>query len=160
MDETGSQPTDKAPLRRGPERYLLLVVLVLVGGALGYAAYRGSVKDAGPELPPGDVQTVSKGEPVDLAAHAVSGKYTIYDFYADWCPPCRTLDVQLRELASRNQNLAVRKIDIIDWTTPVVEQHGVQDLPHMVLYGPDGRMLAAGDDVYPLVHRIFDVQLY
>ena len=79
----------------------------------------------------------------------------LVDFYADWCPPCRVLDVQLRHLAATHDNLAVRKIDILDWTSPVVEQHGVTDLPHMVLYGPDGERLGSGVEVYSLVARLF-----
>ena len=134
---------------------LLLAVLLLVGGALGWAAYRVSAGRQDPEPPRGDVVVLSKGERVDLSASAVKGKYTIYDFYADWCPPCRTLDVQLRQLAARHDNVAIRKIDILDWTSPVVEQHGITDLPHMILYGPDGEKLGSGTEVYSLVARLF-----
>lgn len=153
--------TAQTTARRGAaERLLLLLVILIVGGALGYAAYRVSVGGGPPDLPPGDVAVVSKGEEVDLVAHAVRGKYTVYDFYADWCPPCRVLDVQLRGLASRHPNLAVRKIDIVDWTTPVVAQHGIHGLPHMILYGPEGERLAAGDEVYPLLSELFAAELY
>lgn len=145
--------------RRGPERGILGLVLLLAAGAIGFAAYRAASGDPVPSLPPGDVQVVSRGEPVDLAALAVKGKYTIYDFYADWCPPCRAMDVELRQIASRHANVAVRKIDIVDWTTPVVAQHGVEDLPHLVLFGPDGSRMAEGDDVYPLLSRLFDASL-
>jgi thioredoxin 1 len=136
-----------------------MLVLLLAAGAIGFAAYRAAAGDPVPSLPPGDVRIVSKGEPVDLEALAVKGKYTIYDFYADWCPPCRAMDVELRRLASRHDNVAVRKIDIVDWTTPVVAQHGVEDLPHLVLFGPDGARMAEGDAVYPLLSRLFDASL-
>jgi len=142
---------------RRAEGFLLFLVLLIVGGALGYAAFRAAVGE--PELPQGDIETVSKGERVDLAEHSVAGKYTIYDFYADWCPPCRILDAELHELAGEHQNLAIRKIDIVDWTSEVVEQHGVLELPHLVLYGPDGSELAAGNDVFPLIAEIFDAHL-
>src|SRR5688572_25150679 len=118
-------------------RSILAFVLLLAAGVIGFAAWRTATGDPAPPSLPGDVQVVSKGEPVDLDAVAVKGKYTIYDFYADWCPPCRSLDVQLRQLASTHDDVAVRKIDIVDWTTPVVKQHGVEGLPHMVVYGPD-----------------------
>jgi thiol-disulfide isomerase/thioredoxin len=141
------------------ERAILLAVLLIVGGALGYAAYRASNGRSAPQVAAGDVVVVSKGEVVDLSAHLVKGKYTIYDFYADWCPPCRVLDVQLRELAARHDNVAIRKIDIVDWTTPVVAQHKIEDLPHMVIYDPDGKLMAAGDDVFPVIARLFDTGL-
>jgi hypothetical protein len=41
----------------------------------------------------------------------------------------------------------------------VVTQHGVEDLPHLVLFGPDGARMAEGDDVYPLLSRLFDASL-
>ncbi len=162
MSELPSNPADpdrRVARRSGGERAVMFLVLVVVGGAVGYAAFRASVGRTASELPEGDVQVVSKGGEVDLTTHAVEGKYTIYDFYADWCPPCRTLDVQLRHLASTHENVAIRKIDIIDWTTPVVAQHGVEGLPYMVLYGPDREVLASGDDVYLTVERLFDTVL-
>jgi thiol-disulfide isomerase/thioredoxin len=144
---------------RGPERMILGLVLLVAAGVIGFAAWRTAAGDPVDDLPPGDVQVVSKGDPVDLEALAVRGKYTIYDFYADWCPPCRSLDVELRRLAATHANVAVRKIDIVDWTTPVVRQHGVEGLPHMVVYGPDGTRVAAGDEVYPLLSRLFGADL-
>ena len=146
--------------RPGLEKALLAVVLLIVGGALGDAAYLASGGRTVPDEPPrGDVALVSRGDEVDLEAKAVPGKYTIFDFYADWCAPCRALDVRLRALAAERDDVAIRKIDIIDWTTPVVKQHGVEGLPFMILYGPDGKRLAAGDEVYLTVDRIFSIHL-
>src|SRR5262245_1070521 len=96
----GSQPTHTRTSAGAP----LLVGLLLVGGALGWAAYRVTTGLQSPEPSRGDVVVLSRGERVDLSANAVKGKYTIYDFYADWCPPCRALDVQLRQLAARHDN--------------------------------------------------------
>lgn len=148
------------PAGGGAEKALLLVVLLIVGSALGYAAYLASGGRPVPQEVEGDISIVSRGEPVDLAKTAVAGKYTVFDFYADWCPPCRVLDVQLHRIAARHDNLAIRKIDIVDWTTPVVQQHGVQGLPHLILFGPDGKKLAAGDEVYRLLSQIFDTPVY
>lgn len=154
--ESGAAHRDEASRQGGGEKILLALVLVVIGAALGYAGYRASAGGTPPDLEAGDVMVVSKGDAIDLREHAVDGKYTIYDFYADWCPPCRVLDVELRELAATHENVAVRKIDIIDWTTPVVEQHGVTGLPYMVIYGPDRERLADGEDVYMVVENLFD----
>jgi thiol-disulfide isomerase/thioredoxin len=137
----------------------MLIVLALAAGAIGFAAYRAGAGEQAPTPLPGDVQVLSKGDPVDLAAHAVHGKYTIYDFYADWCSPCRAMDVQLRQLAARHDNVAIRKIDIIDWSSAVVAQQGIEALPHLVVFDPEGKELAAGDDAYPVLSRLFDVDL-
>ncbi len=166
MDETRDSVerdgAGAAAIRTGPaeaggwEKILLAAVLVIVGGALGFASWRVLGGPAEPEPVAGDVAVVSHGEEVDLVAHAVAGKYTIYDFYADWCPPCRVLDVQLRDIAARHDNVAVRKVDIIDWTSAVVRQHEVMSLPHIVLFGPDGREIARGDEALLKVAELFE----
>lgn len=145
---TIEQPEEKQR-RRKIDRIMIAGVLVIVAGATGYATWRALASPASSDIAPpqeGDVVTLAKpGEEVDLAANLVAGKFTIYDFYADWCPPCRALDVELRGMAARHENLAVRRVDIVDWTTPVVKQHGFESLPFIVLFGPDGQEIARGD---------------
>ena len=158
--DTAATPASPSPRGSGAEKTILLVVLMIVGGALGYAAYLASGGRPVPVEVAGDVSVISRGEPVDLEASVVAGKYTVFDFYADWCPPCRVLDVQLHQIAAHHDNIAIRKIDIIDWTTPVVRQHDVQGLPHLILFGPDGRKMASGEDVYRLLSQIFDTPVY
>jgi len=103
-----------------------------------------------------DVAIIAHGERVDLRAHVVSGKYTVFDFYAVWCPPCRTLGPALEKLASRNTaKLAIRKVDIVDWTMPVAEQYGVQELPYLVLYDAGGQKVADGEKVYDSLNELF-----
>jgi thiol-disulfide isomerase/thioredoxin len=94
----------------------------------------------------GDMTIISKGEEVDLATHLAAGKYTLFDFYADWCPPCWEIDSELAYLAGETTNVAVRKINIIDWTTPVVRQHGVKELPHLLLFDSGGTLIATDDE--------------
>jgi thiol-disulfide isomerase/thioredoxin len=103
-----------------------------------------------------DVAIIAHGERVDLQAHAVPGKYTVFDFYAVWCPPCRALGPALEKLASRNTDkLAIRKVDIVDWTMPVAEQYGVQELPYLILYDAGGRKVADGEKVYDSLNELF-----
>ena len=104
-------------------------------------AGKGSYK-AYPEYPPeSDVVVIEReGAEVDIAALLVKGKYTIVDFFADWCGPCRKLGESLVGIIRDNPNIALRKIDIVDWDRPVVQQHmdGVARLPYVVIYDPDG----------------------
>jgi thiol-disulfide isomerase/thioredoxin len=103
-----------------------------------------------------DVQIITHGDKVDLAAHLAAGKYTVIDFYAAWCPPCRMLGPAIERLAAKeNQRLAVRKVDVVDWTMPVVDQYAIEALPHLMLYGPDGQRVADGDAVYAELVKIF-----
>lgn len=50
---------------------------------------------------------------------------------------------QLEALAKQNSKVRLRKIDVKSWSSPVAQQHGVNSLPHLVLYeGP--RLVALG----------------
>ncbi len=93
-----------------------------------------------------DIELISQGRQVDLAAHLVPDKLVLFDFYADWCMPCRYLEPHLDRIAELNADaLAIRKIDVIDWTSPVARQYQISVLPHLKLYGPGGELLAEGD---------------
>lgn len=135
---------------RGRNVWLLGGVAVLAVAALGaYALRRAPAGEA-------DVRVIAHGERVDLERHTVPGKYTVFDFYAVWCPPCRALSPELEKLAARNpETLAVRKVDIVDWTMPVAEQHGIEELPFLVLYDKDGRRVADGEKVFDELNSIY-----
>jgi len=135
--------------------FLALALLVVAAPSSGCRGGGGSGAEEAP--PPGaDVKVIAHGEKVDLAAHLASGKTTVFDFYAPWCPPCRVLGPALERLAAAQPDrLAIRKVDIVDWTTPVVTQHAIEALPHLVLYDATGRVVADGDKVYPELERLF-----
>lgn len=78
-----------------------------------------------------------------ISSHHVPGKITIFDFWAPWCAPCRNFDGHLRELASGNSNVAVRRIEVSDWDSPVAAAYmtGVSELPFVIVYLPDGSEL-------------------
>lgn len=93
-----------------------------------------------------DVATVSRGAEVRLEDHLVPGKLVLVDFYADWCGPCRVLTPRLERLAAEHpEELALRKVDIVEWSSPVARQHRIRAVPHLRLYDGDGIMLADGD---------------
>src|SRR5947209_680939 len=138
-------------MTRGMRNLMLMAGGILLAGAV-LGAY--ALNHAPPGEP--DVKIIAHGERIDLAPHAVPGKYTVFDFYAVWCPPCRALSPALEKLAARNrQTLAIRKVDIVDWTMPVAEQHGIQELPYLVLFDKEGRELAAGEKVFDELARLF-----
>ncbi len=138
---------------------LLAAVVLVAGAALGYSVFRAAGGGSAAMEQQGDVAQISDGEAVDLKAHLAPGKYTIFDFYADWCPPCRALAPELQKLAERDSRVAIRTIDVVDWASPVVAQHGIEGLPHMILYDPSGSRLAEGSDVYLAVSRLFQTDL-
>lgn len=107
-----------------------------------------------PPLPPGaDLVELSKqGEDVaSLDVHAVTGKVTIFDFYAVWCAPCRRIDAHVFALLGKRPDLAVRKLNVVSWDTPLAARYlkDVPSLPYVVIFGKDGKRLraVAGFDV-------------
>lgn len=71
----------------------------------------------------------------------VPGKYTVFDVYADWCGPCRTVDERLRELIQARKDLAVRKLNVVDFDTPLAGELGArfEALPYLVVFSPSGK---------------------
>jgi thiol-disulfide isomerase/thioredoxin len=137
-------------------RVLILSLLLGAAGIVGFTHLRSAGVSGGEGSTPGaDIRIVSKGEPLNLRDYLVPGKYTLFDYYADWCPPCRQLSPRLEELARRNPNLAVRKVDIVDWSHPVAQQQGVSDLPYLRLYDPQGKLVAEGDPVLKSLRTLF-----
>jgi thiol-disulfide isomerase/thioredoxin len=137
-------------MTRGLRIAIVLAGATIAGALLGaYGLSRAPHEVA-------DVRIITHGERVDLKAHAVPGKYTVFDFYAVWCPPCRALSPALEKLASRNtRNLAIRKVDIVDWTMPVAEQYGIEELPYLVLFDTSGKKVADGEAVFDELGRLF-----
>jgi thiol-disulfide isomerase/thioredoxin len=83
-----------------------------------------------------------QGEDVpDLTAHAVTGKVTVFDFYADWCAPCRKVDVHMLGLLNQRKDIAYRKLNVVSWETPLALRYlaSVPNLPYLIIYGRDGR---------------------
>ena len=93
-----------------------------------------------------DVEWISRaGEEVDLEAHVVPGKVTVFDFYAVWCGPCREVDEEMHTILKASSSVALRKINVVDWSSPVAEEYlqRVGGLPYVVVYGNDGRRVEA-----------------
>jgi len=104
--------------------------------------------DALPKLPEdADVRWLSQaGEDVpSLDAHAVNGKVTVFDFYAEWCAACRKVDGHIyKKIASGDRSLAYRKMNLVAWESPLAERYvkDVPSLPFVVIYGRSGRRFA------------------
>jgi thiol-disulfide isomerase/thioredoxin len=97
-----------------------------------------------PELPESAdmVKISSEGEDVPkLDAHLAAGKVTIFDFYADWCAPCRKVDHHVFTKLQTRGDLALRKLNVVSWDTPLAKRYlsNIPRLPYLIVYDRDGK---------------------
>jgi len=114
-------------------------------------AESGKIQGSSPDAAGLDIEIISKaGEKVDLSSHVVEGKITIFDFYADWCVPCKVLEAKLVELMRDNDRIAFRKVNIVDWDSAVAKQHlaGVEGIPYVIILTDSGEELYRGAGLF------------
>ena len=87
------------------------------------------------------VEVISHGQQVDINQHLALGNVTVVDFYADWCGPCRQLSPNLEQMATSDPEIALRKIDIVNWRTPVAQQFNIHSIPHVNVYNRGGSLV-------------------
>ncbi len=78
------------------------------------------------------------GQRIDLKKIIVPGKITVVDFYADWCGPCKRISPQLEQIARSDPDVVLCKVDIVDWSKPVVQQFGIRSIPNVRVYDRNG----------------------
>lgn len=117
------------------------------------------------------------GETLSLSSFVEPGKYTLVDFWASWCPWCIKGLPALKEIYNDYKDkelilvgVAVR--DDAEATKGAVEKHGITwpvlynaerkpyeiygmtGIPHLMLIGPDGKILARGEGAKKIRERL------
>jgi thiol-disulfide isomerase/thioredoxin len=87
------------------------------------------------------IEVISHGQQIDISKHLALGNVTIVDFYADWCGPCKVVEPTIQQLAKSDPEIAVRKIDIVNWASPVATQYHVSTIPRVEVYGRKGQLV-------------------
>lgn len=105
-----------------------------------------------------DLVFIPNGEAITLSDHLVPGKTVVFGFVSDYsppcpCEPCHNLGDPLKALHVGREDVVVVKVDInregvtkVDWNSPVAQKFGLRRLPHFVVFGPDGKVIAKDDD--------------
>ena len=100
-----------------------------------------------------DIKVASSGEVFDVRKHLSRGKYTIFDFWAEWCGPCHVLTPKIERLVQERSNVALRTIDLKQWDSPAAKQatreFKIPGLPYVRVYAPDGKFVGevVGNDI-------------
>jgi thiol-disulfide isomerase/thioredoxin len=97
-------------------------------------------RDAPAASPAKTSDVISYGAEIEIAEYVALGKVTIVDFYANWCGPCRLVSPPLERLAQTDSEIALRKIDIVNWDSPVAMQYHVNVLPQVNVYNRKGAL--------------------
>jgi thioredoxin 1 len=95
------------------------------------------------------VEVITHGAAVDITKHLAHGHVTIVDFYADWCGPCKQLSPTLEQMAQTDQDIALRKIDIVNWNTAVAQQYNIRSIPQVNVYSRGGDLVGTVVGVKP-----------
>jgi thiol-disulfide isomerase/thioredoxin len=95
------------------------------------------------------IEVISHGASVDITRHLALGNVTVVDFYADWCGPCKQISPSLEQMARTDPEIALRKIDIVNWNTAVAKQYNVHSIPQVNVYNRGGQLVGTvtGADV-------------
>lgn len=86
-----------------------------------------------------------------LQALIVPGKVTIIDFFADWCGPCKVISPKLVDLATGHPDVYLRKVDIVNWNTPIVKQIGIKSIPKVLVFDKSGHRVGPATSSYSKV---------
>jgi thiol-disulfide isomerase/thioredoxin len=105
---------------------------------------------------------ISNGLRVKLSDYLVPGKTTVFDFYSEYCPTCRSIAGDIEKLHETRDDIAVVLVNVnragvkgIDWQSPVALQFELPSTPQIKIFGPDGRLVAEGSSAYKLVTSWF-----
>ena len=87
----------------------------------------------------------------DLDHLAVPGKITIVDIYADWCGPCKTIELRLQHFI-QGKNIAVRRVNLGEWNTPAAKRLSAKfrfaAIPYLRVYNAKGKFVGANNGMW------------
>ena len=100
-----------------------------------------------------DIKTVKGGKRINFKEHLSDQKFTIFDFYADWCGPCKIFSPKLENLLLQHKDVALRKVDVVEWKSELAKQltkdYQLPSLPFTLIFNSEGELVGKieGNDI-------------
>ena len=101
------------------------------------------------------------GQEIDIQDFVQSNKITIFDFYSEYCGPCKRISPKLKLLDRRREDIIIHQVDInrpgirgIDWGSPVARQYNLRSVPYFMIYDSSGSLTHQGQEAYDEVMRL------
>lgn len=63
----------------------------------------------------------------------IASGYTIVDFYADWCGPCKMLGPVLEEVSEEYTDIKFIKVNV-DEAIDVASKYGIMSIPNVIMF--------------------------
>ncbi len=77
----------------------------------------------------------------------IMNDFTIVDFFATWCGPCKMLGPVLEELANERDEVKIVKIDV-DQNASLAKTYGIMSVPTLILF-KEGKAIATKNGYMP-----------
>ncbi|MDE6692564.1 MAG: AhpC/TSA family protein [Muribaculaceae bacterium] len=114
-----------------------------------------------------DFEVTYNGKTYKLSDYVGKGHYTLVDFWASWCGPCRREMATLKEIYNEYKDKGLEVLGVAVWDEPEATEaaikqldlpwpciinsqtiatdiYGIPAIPCVILFGPDGKILSRG----------------
>ena len=100
------------------------------------------------------IEDISDGQRVYIKKHLVDGKITAFMFHAKWCGACKKIMPKLENMANNTKQIALRRVDIADFNSPVAKQYDISSVPYFIIYDEYGNQVSKGSsrNLYQVVN--------